>query len=206
MIRSTTFDLHCNSKAPPPRGTTAAVSTRRTGQSLSFNVFSSREVPVRPVVKHIIPLSVAAVAIMSVATSATAQAKQAGSKSAQPLTWGPAPDAFPAGAKMAVERGDPTKSGEFVVRFQFPAGYKIPPHWHPFDEHVRVMSGEFIAGMGDVLDTSKARKLAPGDTIMIGAKMHHFAMTPTATDVRVRAMGPFAMTYVNPADDPRKKH
>ena len=40
------------------------------------------------------------------------------------LTCGPAPDAFPAGAKMAVERGDPTKSGEFTVRLSFPAGYK----------------------------------------------------------------------------------
>jgi quercetin dioxygenase-like cupin family protein len=130
--------------------------------------------------------------------------KPASSKEA--LKWGAAPDAFPAGAKMAVERGDPSKSGEFVVRLSFPAGYKIPPHWHPTDEHVRVYRGEFLVGMGDVLDATKTMKLAPGDTGTIGAKMHHFAIARGATEVRVRAEGPFAMTYVNTADDPRKKH
>ena len=129
---------------------------------------------------------------------AQAQAKKA-------LTWGPAPDAFPAGAKMAVESGDPTKSGEFVVRLSFPDGYKIPPHWHPTDEHVKVRSGAFLVGMGDKLDASKTKKLTPGDTATMTAKAHHFAIAQGATQVTVTAIGPFAMTYVNPADDPRKK-
>jgi mannose-6-phosphate isomerase-like protein (cupin superfamily) len=130
----------------------------------------------------------------------------ASSKEMKPLTWGPAPDAFPAGAKMAVERGDPTKSGEFVVRLSVPAGYRIPPHWHPTDEHVRVRSGEFLVGMGDMLDPTKTMKMAPGDTGTISAKMHHFAIARVATEISVRAGGPFAMTYVNASDDPRKKH
>ena len=121
------------------------------------------------------------------------------------LTWGPAPDAFPAGAKMAVKKGDPTKSGEFVVVMSFPDGYRIPPHWHPTDETVEVISGSFLVGMGDMFDTSKAKALAPGDSISLPAKMHHFATARGATEVSVRAMGPFVMTYVNPADDPRKK-
>jgi quercetin dioxygenase-like cupin family protein len=107
---------------------------------------------------------------------------------------------------MAVERGDPTKSGEFVVRLSFPAGYRIPPHWHPTDEHVRVRSGEFLVGMGDMLDPTKTMKMAPGDTGTISAKMHHFAIARVATEISVRADGPFAMTYVNASDDPRKKN
>jgi len=106
---------------------------------------------------------------------------------------------------MAVERGDPSKAEEFTVRLSFPAGYKIPPHFHPTDEHVRVHEGEFLVGMGDQLDASKTKKLTAGDTGTIGATMHHFALTRGATQVSVRAMGPFAMTYVNAADDPRKK-
>jgi quercetin dioxygenase-like cupin family protein len=121
------------------------------------------------------------------------------------LTWGPAPDAFPFGAKMAVEKGDPTKSGEFIVRLSFPDGYKIPPHWHPTDEHVRVVSGELLVGMGDALDAAKTKKMVPGDSVSMPAKMNHFAIARGATEVSVRAMGPFAMTYANPADDPRKK-
>lgn len=147
-------------------------------------------------------------AMLSLATVASAQAKPAkataSSNAAKSLTWGPAPDVFPAGAKMAVERGDPSKSGEFVVRLSFPAGYKIPPHWHPTAEHVRVHSGEFLVGMGDALDQSKTMKMAPGDTGSIGAKMHHFAIASAPTVLSIRAEGPFAMTYVNAADDPRK--
>jgi len=154
--------------------------------------------------------AVAAVTMSSVATVASAQAKPANATAAADagtsLTWGPAPDVFPAGAKMAVERGDPSKSGEFVVRLSFPAGYKIPPHWHPTAEHVRVRSGEFLVGMGDALDQSKTMKMAPGDTGSIGAKMPHFAIAPVPTVLSIRAEGPFAMTYVNAADDPRKKN
>jgi hypothetical protein len=160
-------------------------------------------------VRQVSTAAVLAAAMMSFATVASAQDKPAKatapSSAGKSLTWGPAPDVFPAGAKMAVERGDPSKPGEFVVRLSFPAGYKIPPHWHPTDEHVRIRSGELLVGMGDALDQSKTMKMAPGDTGSIGAKMHHFAMAPVATELSIRSQGPFALTYVNAADDPRKK-
>ena len=104
---------------------------------------------------------------------------------------------------MAVESGDPMKSGEFVVRLQFPDGYKIPPHFHPTDEHVRVRAGTFLVGMGDKLDAAKAKPLAVGDTGSMPAKMHHFAIAKGPTTVSVRAEGPFTMIYVNPADTPK---
>lgn len=110
---------------------------------------------------------------------------------------------FPAGAKMALESGDPTKSGEFSLRLQFPDGYKIPPHFHPTDEHVRVLAGTFLVGMGDKLAAAAAKPMAVGDTGTVPAKMHHFGIAKGATTVRVRAEGPFAMTYVNPADMPK---
>ncbi len=144
---------------------------------------------------------------LCIATTLHAQAqagKKAGDEKRAALTWGPAPDVFPAGAKMAVEKGDPTKSGEFIVRLQFPDGYKIPPHFHPTDEHLRVRSGTFLVGMGDKLDASAAKPLAAGDTETMGAKMHHFGIAKGPVTVSVRAEGPFAMTYVNPADNPKK--
>ena len=158
-------------------------------------------------VRQVNTAAVFAAAMLSLATVASAQAKPATATSSagKSLTWGPAPAVFPAGAKMAVERGDPSKPGEFVVRLSFPAGYKIPPHWHPTDEHVHIRSGEFLVGMGDALDQSKTMKMAAGDTGSIGAKMNHFAIAPVATVLSIRSEGPFAMTYVNAADDPRKK-
>ena len=50
------------------------------------------------------------------------------------IEWKVAPAALPPGAKMAVLEGDPTKEGPFVVRFQFPEGYHVPPHTHPKTE------------------------------------------------------------------------
>ena len=35
--------------------------------------------------------------------------------------------------------------------------------------------------------------------------MHHYAMAKTPAVVQVHAVGPFALTYVNPADDPSKR-
>ncbi len=155
--------------------------------------------------RHAWKLGTAAALAAATLTFSTAAGAQDTGMGKSMLHWGPAPDAFPAGAKMAIEKGDPMKAEMFTVRMSFPAGYKIPPHWHPTDEHVRVVKGEFLVGMGDTLDESKAMKITPGDTVTMGATQHHFAIARTAAEVSVRAMGPFAMTYVNPADDPRKK-
>ena len=126
---------------------------------------------------------------------------------AQPASpvWGPAPQVFPAGAKMAVVSGDPSKEGLFRVELSFPDGYKIPPHFHPTDEVVTVQEGTFLVGMGDKLDPKKTKAMKTGDSGTMAAGMHHYGIARGATVVAVSAKGPFAMTYVNPADDPTKR-
>lgn len=120
------------------------------------------------------------------------------------LVWGPAPAVFPAGAKMAVVSGDPGKAVPFIVELAFPDGYRIPPHFHPTDESVEVKKGTFLVGMGDTLDLAKARTMQVGAKGELPAGMHHYAVAKGATVVSITSMGPFALTYVNPADDPRK--
>lgn len=122
----------------------------------------------------------------------------------QDLKWGPAPPIFAKGAQMAVLSGDPSKSGEFVIRLKVPAGYKIAAHHHPTDEYVTVMEGDFSLGMGDKLDQAKSASLAAGGFAMAPAKMNHYAWSKGGAVIQVSAEGPFAMTYVNPADDPTK--
>jgi quercetin dioxygenase-like cupin family protein len=119
------------------------------------------------------------------------------------LAWGPAPAVFPKGAKMAVVSGDPGKAAPFTVELSFPDGYKIPPHFHPTDESVEVKKGTFLVGMGDTLDVSKTNPMKPGAKGQLPAQAHHYAIAKGATVVSVTSMGPFAMTYVNPADDPQ---
>jgi hypothetical protein len=131
------------------------------------------------------------------------QAQTAPTTTAQTLTWGPVPAALPAGAKMAVVSGDPSKKAPFTVQVSMPAGYKVPPHFHPTAERVEVKSGTVFMGMGDVLDVSKAQALVTGRSTVVPAKLHHFAVAKAATVIAITAMGPFAITYVNPADDPQ---
>jgi hypothetical protein len=57
--------------------------------------------------------------------------------------------------------------------------------------------------MGDVFDVAKTKPMRVGDKGAIPAMMHHFATARGRTIVAVSSMGPFAMTYVNPADDPQ---
>ncbi len=121
------------------------------------------------------------------------------------IKWGDPPPVFEKGATFAVVAGDPGKSGIYVVRLKMPAGYKIAPHWHPTDEHVTVISGTFALGMGETFDTKAMKDLPPGGYALLPAEMRHYAMARTAATVQVHGMGPFALTYVNPADDPSKR-
>lgn len=118
------------------------------------------------------------------------------------FTWGPAPAIFPAGAKMAVLQGNPGGSEMFTVRLRMPNGYKIAPHTHPTDEHVTVISGHFKVGMGDTANTKAMMTLKQGAFITAPANKSHYAAASGPTVVQVSGMGPFTMTYVNPADTP----
>ena len=121
------------------------------------------------------------------------------------VKWGPAPAVFPAGSKMAVLQGDPSKSGLFTARLDMPKGYKIASHFHPTDEYITVISGNFLVGMGDKMDTKNAMTLTSGSFATAPAKQHHWAIARTHTVIQVYAIGPFQLTYVNAADDPSRK-
>jgi quercetin dioxygenase-like cupin family protein len=121
------------------------------------------------------------------------------------IKWAPAPAILPGGAKLAVLEGDPAKPGSFTMRLSMPAGYRIPPHFHPVTEHVTVIGGTFYVGMGDTFDASKASALPTGTFAALEPGVRHFAFTKGATTIQLHGVGPWSLTYVNPADDPRTK-
>ncbi len=67
---------------------------------------------------------------------------------------------------------------------------------------VTVISGDISLGMGDKLDETKSAHLIASGFAEAPARMNHFAWTKSGAVVQVSADGPFAMTYVNPTDDP----
>jgi len=120
------------------------------------------------------------------------------------LVWGEGPPALPKGVAMTVLSGDPSQPGWFTVRAKMPAGYTIPPHWHPTDEHLTVISGVLLVGMGDKLDAAVMEPVPAGGFTVMPAQMRHYARAKEDTILQVHAQGPFTITYVNPADDPRQ--
>ena len=137
--------------------------------------------------------------LIMIGAAATLQAQT----QAADIKWGPPPPFLPKGAQYAVLQGDPSKEGLYTVRLQMPAGYFVPPHFHPVDEQITVVSGAFRIGRGDVEDSTRTITLTTGGYNTAPANMHHFVRAMEPSVVQVHAMGPFAITYVNKKDDPR---
>jgi quercetin dioxygenase-like cupin family protein len=148
-------------------------------------------------------LAIGAVVLAGCVSTAAAQDGHT-MTSPEDIQWGAAPPVLPPGAEAAVLFGDPSKEGLFALRVKFPAGYAIPPHTHPVDEVVTVVSGTFKLGMGETADQSATTELPAGSFFALPPKMAHFAFTDEETVVQITTNGPWGLTYVNPEDDPRK--
>ena len=120
------------------------------------------------------------------------------------LEWGPAPPGLPAGAKGAIVSGDPSKAGAFTVRLDMPDGYEIRPHTHPTSERLRTIEGTVMMGLGRKWEDGKLQAHAKGAQMNLGAGEPHYVRAQGRTIIEVESTGPFQITYVNSADDPRK--
>jgi hypothetical protein len=144
---------------------------------------------------------------MLAGTVALAPGEQPGHMMVKPadVKWADGPPSLPPGIKIAVIEGDLTKPVPFTFRIKAPANYKVAPHWHPAIEHVTVLSGVFNIGMGEEFDTNKLTPMPAGSFTFMQPKTPHFVLIKEETIIQVHGVGPWGLTYVNPADDPRKK-
>jgi quercetin dioxygenase-like cupin family protein len=133
----------------------------------------------------------------------TAPAQSGPPHSAAATKFGPGPDFLPKAVQFALIQGDPSGSGIYTVRLKFPANFHFPAHFHPVDEHVTVLQGTFIVGMGDSIAVAKGQTLTAGGFITAPANAHHWAVARGITVVQVSGEGPFGITYVKDSDDPR---
>lgn len=136
-------------------------------------------------------------------TIASAPTVMADTASQDGLTWGPPPPGLPAGSRSAVVSGDPTKSGPFTVRVEMPPGYVVRPHHHPNSEELRLIEGTLHLGHGTTWDEKSMKAVSVDKPVKIGAKQPHFLHAASRVVLEVRSTGPFAITYIDPKDDPR---
>lgn len=149
-------------------------------------------------------LLVSFVLVLGTATASAQHQHQHVQANAPDITFKDGPPSLPKGSQMAVVYGDPMKDGVFVMRLKFPANYRVPPHSHPVDEVVTVISGEFNIGMGREFDAAKTKSIKAGGVVAMSPGMEHFVQTDQETVVQLSTRGPWGINYVNPADDPRR--
>ena len=123
----------------------------------------------------------------------------------QDVKWAARSGGLPAGAQTALLEGDPRQPGPFTMRIKMPDGYRVPPHHHPKRERVTVIVGTLRLGMGDRWDDSKLGDLPTGTYSYSNPGTNHFTEARGETTIQLNAEGPWAIVYVNPADDPRQK-
>lgn len=104
------------------------------------------------------------------------------------LDWGePDPDAI----GFVVLAGDPQQEGFYMIRAKFPPGVMSPPHYHPSDRHVTVISGTWYTGTGPEFDTDAMVPLEPGSYMMHPAgAVHYDGAKDEEVIVEIKGIGP----------------
>jgi len=121
------------------------------------------------------------------------------------MTWVNGPPSLPAGAKVAILEGNPAEAGPFTMRLWVPADTKAAPHFHSGIEHATIIAGSVHFGMGETFDLEKLRPFPAGSFVVMPPQMAHYALFKEEAVLQLHGIGPWTITYVNPADDPRKK-
>ena len=157
--------------------------------------------------KKTILAAVLAVALSSalLAQVGSGDSKNAEAKLCQPekIVWKDGPPSLPSGAKMAVLEGDPSKEGMFVMRLRVPDRFHIPAHTHTKSERVTIIQGTFNLALGENPSRANAQPLPAGSYAVWPPAMTHEVWTEGETIIQLHGIGPWAINYVNPADDPR---
>jgi quercetin dioxygenase-like cupin family protein len=107
------------------------------------------------------------------------------------------------GLQYANLLGDPSKAELVVSVVKLPPNFKIPLHTHPWSEVITVLSG----ALGNANnDTDKGEVLKAGSVLFMPANhTHRIFTTEEGAVFQFFYTGPFEMTFINPADDPREK-
>jgi quercetin dioxygenase-like cupin family protein len=102
--------------------------------------------------------------------------------------------------QVSLLEGDPAQAGTpFTLRIKLAAGTRVPPHWHPTEEHITVLQGRFSLGMGDRYDEASLQELPSGSYASMPKGMTHFALATGDTIVQVHGVGPFKSVWVTPS-------
>ncbi len=109
------------------------------------------------------------------------------------IVWSAGPPALPPGSKMAVLEGNPRAEGMFTMRVRVPAGSAIPPHWHPRQERVTILSGEVDLSFGSIANAGSVTRYRAGSFYVNPPRVMHYLFFPEATEMQMTGIGPWEL-------------
>ena len=109
------------------------------------------------------------------------------------MVWTDGPATLPPGSKMAILEGSPKAEGMFTMRVRIPAGSAIPPHWHPRQERVTILSGAVDLGFGSVANAGNTKRYPAGSFYVNPPRVMHFLFFPEATEMQMTGVGPWEL-------------
>jgi len=82
------------------------------------------------------------------------------------------------------------------MRLKLPAGARLPPHTHPADERVTVISGSVHVALGDTFDAAKGIVVTAGGFYVNPTPLPHYLWTDEECVIQVTGIGPWRITPV----------
>jgi quercetin dioxygenase-like cupin family protein len=80
-----------------------------------------------------------------------------------------------------------------------PAGARLRPHTHSAaDEHVTIISGELLSGLGEHWDDKAMKRMPAGSFYALPAGTHHYALVTKECVIQMHGVGPWAIRYEKP--------
>ena len=119
---------------------------------------------------------------------------------AEEIQWRPCPPNLPAGCEMAVLEGNPKGPDLFTVRFRTSADFFMPPHTHPKDERVTVLSGQMAVAFGMNATREDAKQFGPGDYYVNARGAIHSVWADSLSIIQITGIGPWEANFVENAN------
>jgi len=114
------------------------------------------------------------------------------------LKWNPTKPPLAAGAEVTVLEGNPKDTGHFTMRVKMPPHYLLRPHTHPVDERTTVISGSVSISLGEVIDSTKTKRLTAGCFYVNPANVVHYLYTnETEAIAQISTNGPWGFKFLD---------
>lgn len=118
------------------------------------------------------------------------------------VVFRPAPPSMPKGVELAVLEGNPQAPGIFTLRLKAPPGFLLPPHTHPVDERVTVLSGSVAVGFGSRVERKSARSFGAGAFYVTPPGAPHYVFSDEGAVVQITGVGPWKVEPLAPPGKP----